>query len=228
MSKKPRSLRRRPARGRPPKLYGTVSEKSDGTKVRFAVFKVKERHLFKPIPRGKTGAAHPFVMRVKEWSPFVHALVVQELGKPPAMRDSGVLRMITAWQHLPNLKSTPPAYELTAFIVERAFQTAWRTWNVTRPWTSGEAEHFVRRYVYGHRGALQAYRRIAAESQPWPSDHRGHLLRSLFFGKPDAATRFYEYEKKTDEPFVLVTWFTESDQIRFLRGKRLRPGDPPQ
>lgn len=106
-----RSAQRR--RGRPRKVYGTPYVGPRGERIRLAEFTLKERHLFKPAPRGKTGAAHFFPLIVKEWSPFVYAFAVEELRKS-AGRDPDLQRILDGWRGETRYVGTPTAREFAA------------------------------------------------------------------------------------------------------------------
>lgn len=198
--------------GRKRKVYGKLyeGESPRGKNVRLAMFKEKYEHLVKPSPRGKTGKAFLFTKVLKEHSPFVYAFIAEQLKRPERERDPMVQPVIREWKQVSRSHRRPSAREFTAFVIERAMEGAWQVWAIKPPYTEGDHDSFLRRYVHGHPKALRDYRKVLQEPQPWPRDHRGHWLK-YFFGARGEAAREFRLLTTEQEPWTVITLFEEDD-----------------
>jgi hypothetical protein len=150
-----------------------------------------------------------FTVTLKELSPFVYAFVVDQLRKPPRQRDRMVQPILAEFRQVShNRPPRPIAKEFAAFVIERALDGAWRVWRVKPPFSEGDADSFLRRYVRGHSHALRDYRKALQEPQPWPPGHRGHWLK-YFFGTPGEAAREFKLLTTNQTPWTIVTLFEE-------------------
>src|SRR5215470_17746829 len=198
---------KRMRRGRPPIVRGMPFIAPGDRAARMTISKIPQRRLLKSPPRRTKGAAHPFVILLKEWSPMVYAFSTEELSHPREGRDSGVNRLIDEWQIFTGSKRQPSGRELAAYLIERAFEGAWQVWGISPP--TLDSDNFRRRYILGQREALQSYRKIVRESRPWPRDHRGNLLRDIFLAAKGEATERYDLQKKVEPEVIFITLLTE-------------------
>jgi len=185
------------------------------------VSKIPERYLFNPVPRGKTGAAHHFILLLKEWSPMMYAFAVEQLRDPVAAREPGLIKVIEEWRRITGVRTRhPSALELTAYAVERAFDGAWQIWGVKPP--TEDPDTFRRRYILGLRGALQDYREVVQESRPWLRFHRGHLLIEISLADKGEGTKRYDLQTRVEPTITVITLLTEEDQAKLGRRPRRR------
>jgi hypothetical protein len=166
--------------------------------------------LGKKDPRGATGGGHLFVMILKERAPLVYAFILREFDTEEdwTKHDPRLNPILEEWRSR-RLKATskkrrPSCRELAAFIIERAFAGAWEVWGIRPPHSAAQLNSFFRRYVHGHRGALQDFKRALKAGPPWPSHHVGHELR-CFLGAPGGAAHRYGLlaPKPLDRPLKL-------------------------
>lgn len=173
--------------GRKRKAYGHLyeGESPRGKSVRMTVTQTNWARVVKhPAPRGQTGRPFVFVSVLKEFSPFIYAFSVDQLARLEKNRDPMIRSILSEYQQASvSGRGRPPAKEFAAFVIERAMQGAWEIWKIQPPYTGGDIDNFLRRYVHGQPGALRDYRRILRSPQPWPPEHRGHWLK-YFFGRP--------------------------------------------
>jgi hypothetical protein len=159
-------------------------------------------------PRGKTGRTTPLTSTLKELSPLVYAFLVVQLKKPERKRQRMLQPIIKEWRQASGSQRRPSAREFTAFVIERAMGGAWQVWGVKPPFSQGEADSFLRRYVHGHEGALRDFRKVVAEKKRAPhGDVRDWLPK--FFGPPGDAAREFNLLTTEQEPFTLITLFEE-------------------
>lgn len=211
---KPVASPRRRRRGRPRKVYGQLYEGPRGKPVRLATFKVKREHLVKPTPRGKTGKAFVFTSVLKELSPLVYAFIVDQLSRPERKRDPMVQPIIAEYRRVSSLRhQRPSSREFGAFVIERAMNDAWPIWGIKPPYSEGEVDSFLRRYVHGHHRALRDYRKALQLPERGPQGHIGDWLK-YFFGRRGEAAREFKLLTTEQEPFTLVTLFEEEDPQR--------------
>lgn len=195
--------------GRKKKVRGTLYPNASprGKDVRVTTFEVKSQHLLARLgrthqPRGKTGNVWLFTMILKERVPLIYAFVVDELKKPTTNRNPDLQRIIKEWRGVEWPRTRPSARQLTAYIMERAMGHAWEAWGLKRPYTEGDHDAFFRRYIHGHPGAIQAYRKALRMPQPqnkeekalWKKHHIGHEIK-CFLGRPGEAARKYNLLK---------------------------------
>jgi hypothetical protein len=195
--------------GRKRKVYGRLYEGPHGKPVRMATSKAKWPPFIRPAPRGKTGKAFPLTTNLKENSPLVYAFVVEQFKRPHERRDPMISPILEEYQRQSGTRSRrPSARDFTAFVMERAFDGAWRVWGINPPYSEGDPDAFLRRYVRGRPSALRTYRKILKEPQPWPSHHRGNWLIH-FFGRRGEAAREFNLLTVEQPQWTVVTLFEE-------------------
>ncbi len=180
--------------GRQKKLHGKLFVNLEGRRVRIKAGYVPASHVFtRHAPRGKTGAAWDLASVLKERAPLIYVFIVNELRKPHSERNPTLQNIIEEWKEDNAQRKLPPnAREMTAYVLERAFDGAWEVWELKRPYNDGEPESFYRRYVQGHPGAIRDYREALRMPQPWPQNHVGREVL-LFLGQKGDAARHYGF-----------------------------------
>src|SRR5215831_6112660 len=126
--------------GRKRKVYGDLYEGPRGKPVRLTISKQPPYFPLRPRPRGKTGRVFPFTAALKELCPFVYAFTVEELKNPDSKRDPSIRKVIPEWRKDSASHRRPQARELTAFVIERAFDGAWKVWGIKPPYSEGDAD----------------------------------------------------------------------------------------
>lgn len=176
-------------RGRPKK--GTLSLGPEGKILRVIDHYVPAHAIENPRLRGKAAKAWDFICILKERAPLVYVYLLDELSKPARSRE---LRLQIIEQELqreyPSRFKVPPK-KLLAYIMERAFHGMWEKYGIAAPYSGGNHEAFYTGYVYGHAGAIRAYRKILREPKPWPPEHVGHDLKFYLGNRGDAVCLRY-------------------------------------
>ncbi|MGC3975378.1 MAG: hypothetical protein QM771_13515 [Nitrospira sp.] len=180
------SASRSKTRGRPKKEVLTQGE--DGKILRIREYKIPAHAVENSHLRGKAAKAWDFINVLKERTPLVYVFLVAELRKPLRMRDSRLQIIMQEHQREHPSRRKVSTRKLLAYIMERAFDGIWEKSGITAPYSKGSHEAFYTCYVYGHRGAKQAYQRILNEPKPWPDEHVGHDLK-YFLGKRGEAAQ---------------------------------------
>ena len=142
---------------------------------------------------------------------MVYAFIVIQLGRPERAWDPMIKSVVTEHKRESgSRRRRPPSLELTAFVIERALDGAWKIWGLKPPYTEADFDSFLRRYVRGHRNALRDYGKVLREPQPWPPNHRGHWLKD-FFGARGQAAREFNLLRTKQAPVTVVTLLDEED-----------------
>ena len=203
--------------GRKRKVHGHLYEGKSprGKSVRMAVTQTNWARVVKhPAPRGKTGRPFVFVSVLKELAPFVYAFTVDQLKRPAKNRDPMVQPILAEYERASvSSRGRPQAKEFAAFVIERAMKGAWKVWKIQPPYTGGDVDNFLRRYVHGQPGALRDYRKTLQCPQPWPREHKGHWLK-YFFGPPGQAARGFGFLTTKEVPVTVFTLFEEENPQR--------------
>jgi hypothetical protein len=203
--------------GRKRKVHGYLYERESprGKSVRMAITQANWARVVKhPAPRGKTGRPFVFASVLKEFSPFVYAFTVDQLRQPEKDRDPMIRPILAEYERASGSgHRRPQAKEFAAFIIERAMKGAWEVWKIQPPYTGGDVDNFLRRYVHGQPGALRDYRKILRSPQPWPPEHRGHWLK-YFFGPAGQAAREFRFLKPKEVPITVIALVEEENPQR--------------
>lgn len=140
-------------------------------------------------PRGKAARSYEFTELLKERVPFVYVFVVDQVRKAKEEQNPAFQKIVAEWETATGL-SKPSARELTAYVIERAFEGAWDRWGIIPPFRSGECDSLYRRYVHGHPGAIKIFRKVLREPQPWQRHHVGHELKWFLSSSGEAARHY--------------------------------------
>ena len=191
--------------GRKKKVKGTILGTGPiGKPIRVSFESVKGApYIFrdtKHVPRGHSANVWEFTNVLKERAPLIYVFVVEELKKNIKIRNPDLQKIIGEWKEISSFKRPPTARELTAYIIERAFEGAWENWGLKRPYSAQDHDNFFRRYVHGKPGIIKDYRRALRDPQPWHRHHVGHQIK-WFLEKPGKAAKQYDVLKF--HPFIL-------------------------
>jgi hypothetical protein len=181
--------------GRKKKPQGCVLLGPHGRPIRFNARIDKGPYpsfLHQKQPRGRTVKTWLFTNLLKERAPLVYVFVVNEVNRGWDRIDPKLQRIMDEGFEKQDLPRKPSARELTAYLIERAFQGAWAAWNIEPPYRQGldKARSFIRRYVHGHPEAIRDFRLALSLPKPWDRFHVGHDLK-YFLGQPGAAAKYY-------------------------------------
>jgi hypothetical protein len=189
-------------RGRPKK--GILSLGPEGKILRVKEHYVPAHAIENPGLRGKAAKAWDFICILKERAPLVYVYLLDELSKPARSRELRLQIIEQEFQReYPSRFKVPPKRLLT-YIMERAFHGMWEKYGITAPYSGGKHEAFYTGYVYGHAGAIQAYRKILREPKPWPREHVGHDLRFYLGNRGDAVHLRYPQLLEANEPWCVL------------------------
>ena len=189
-------------RGRPKK--GTLSLGPEGKILRVKEHYVPAHAIENPGLRGKAAKAWDFICILKERAPLIYVFLVKELPKSPNDQDTQLQRLLMEYRKESPSHKKVSIRNVLAFIVERAFDGLWEKYDLTPPYSVGDHDAFYRRYVYGHQGAIQAYRRILDQPKPWPREHVGHDLKFYLGNRGDAVHLRYPHLLEANEPWCVL------------------------
>jgi len=203
--------------GRKKKVRGKVLEGPRGKHVRVTTHLLKAqqvlaRYTRKRPPRGKAADLWPLTSFLKERVPLVYVFIVDELNKSDRERNPDLQRIVEEWREVTSdhLKKSsarhkwPSARQLTPYVIERAMGDTWKTWELKRPYSQQEHDHFFRRYVHGHPKAIRDFREALRQPQPWHRHHVGHEIK-WFLGRPGEAARKYNLLKPRSSYATIVS-----------------------